>query len=97
MTKALKGNKYDEGQITNLLAEITRISLFRLLDPKAAPEGDFPILETADVVRSDLVLAAQIQSVFGPPDEPDLAANDGIQVSIVYHGEPSNNESAGSI
>ena len=88
MESALKKTEFNEGDVTNLLADITRISLFRLVDPETAPKGQHQILQSADVVRSDLVLSGQIESVFGAPDKPDLTANEGIHFSITYPGEP---------
>lgn len=89
MASALKKSDMNEVEVTNLVAGIARHSLFKLVDSTMAPIGTFAALQSADVVRSDMVAAGHIQSVFGPADKPSLSANEGIKISVVYPGEES--------
>ena len=74
---------------TNQLAQVSRNAILKMSDFSSyAPSLAVSIVENEDVLRGNVILSAHVKTAFGDPNNPQLSANTGIEISARYPGQP---------
>jgi hypothetical protein len=90
-----KSLPYDAQVATNQLAKIARNAIFNLNDfsKYKNKEIKLSLFESDDIIRGRMIMAARVQTVFGPdPNNPVLGKRDGIQFRVRYPGQADENK-----
>lgn len=82
---------YDAQIATNQLAHIARNAILKMSDFSGYKKRNIQLslFETDNIIRGRLVVAATVQTVFGPdPNNPVLTERGGLTISIKHPGQP---------